>query len=67
MPPRDTIKAIMPQAKAPATGDYGKFQDLELGTLELPGPGRASISVRARKEDWQPFNLRKLRLTAVTN
>jgi len=55
------------EAKAPATGDYGKFQDLELGTLELPGPGRASISVRARKEDWQPFNLRKLRLTAVTN
>ena len=51
------------EAKAPATGDYGKFQDLELGTLELTGPAKASISVRARKEDWQPLNLRKLRLT----
>jgi len=51
------------EAKAPATGDYGKFQDLELGTLELTGPAKASISVRARKEEWQPLNLRKLRLT----
>jgi alpha-L-fucosidase len=55
------------EGQAPNTGDYARFQGLELGALELPGPGKVSLSVRARKEGWQPLNLRKLRLTPVSN
>jgi alpha-L-fucosidase len=46
------------QAKAPVTGDYGKFQRVELGTIEIPTTGPASLAVRAVKAGWQPFNLR---------
>jgi alpha-L-fucosidase len=55
------------EGQAPNTGDYGRFQGLELGALELPGPGKVSLAVRARKEGWQPLNLRKLRLAPVSN
>jgi alpha-L-fucosidase len=55
------------EGQAPNTGDYGRFQGLELGALELPGPGKVSLSVRASKEGWQPLNLRKLRLSPVSN
>jgi alpha-L-fucosidase len=52
-------------AKAPVTGDYGKFQKVELGVLELDAAGKTSLAVRAVREGWQPFNLRSLRLTPV--
>ncbi len=50
-------------ATAPNTGDYGKFQKVELGVIELAAPGKTSLAVKAVKEGWQPFNLRSLRLT----
>ena len=53
------------EAKAPTTGDYGSFRSVELGTLELPGPGKAALAVRAKREGWEPFNLRTLKLTPV--
>ena len=50
------------QGKAPNTGDYGRFQKLELGTVELTQPGKTSIAVKPVKEGWQPFNLKSLAL-----
>jgi hypothetical protein len=50
------------QAKAPATGDYGKFQRVDLGTLEIPTAGKAALSVKPVKTGWQPMNLRAIRL-----
>jgi hypothetical protein len=52
-------------AKAPVTGDYGKFQKVELGTVELDRIGKTSVTVRAVREGWQPLNLKSLRLTPV--
>jgi hypothetical protein len=48
---------------APNTGDYGKFQKLELGTLEIPAAGKTTLSVKAVKEGWQPLNLKSVTLT----
>ena len=35
------------RATAPKTGDYGKFQTVELGKLEIPAAGKVSLAVRA--------------------
>ena len=48
--------------KTPNTGDYGKFQRIEIGTLELMGTGKASLAVKPIPEGWQPMNLRSLSL-----
>jgi alpha-L-fucosidase len=53
------------RGKAPNTGDYGKFQPLELGTLELPGPGRTSLSIKPIPDGWAPLNLKSLRFKPV--
>lgn len=47
-------------AKAPVTGDYGRFQTVELGRLKLAQAGTISVAVKAVAEGWQPFNLRSL-------
>ncbi len=52
-------------AAAPATGDYAKFQKVELGQVEIIAPGKTSLAVRAVKEGWHPFNLSRLTLTPI--
>ncbi len=49
---------------APTTGDYGRFQTVELGVVELAA-GKTSLAVRPIPEGWQPMNLRSLDLTPV--
>jgi alpha-L-fucosidase len=51
------------EAQSPATGDYGKFTTVTLGTIEIPAAGKTSLSVKAVKEGWQPFNLKSITLT----
>jgi alpha-L-fucosidase len=48
---------------APNTGDYTKFQKVELGTLTIDSAGKTSLSVKPVKEGWQPFNLKSVTLT----
>ncbi|HYG33272.1 MAG TPA: alpha-L-fucosidase [Clostridia bacterium] len=48
------------QAKAPVTGDYGKFQRIEIGTVELKNPGKISVEVKPSPEGWNPMNLKSL-------
>ncbi len=50
------------EAKAPNTGDYGKFQTIEAGTLELAARGKTSLAVKAVQDGWQPLNLKSVRL-----
>jgi hypothetical protein len=47
---------------APVTGDYGGFQTLELGTVELPA-GKANLTVKPVADGWQPINLRAIHLS----
>ena len=50
---------------APKTGDYAKFQKVELGQVEITATGKTSLAVKAVKEGWQPFNFTGLTLTPV--
>jgi alpha-L-fucosidase len=52
-------------AESPVTGDYGKFTTIALGKIEIPAAGKASLSVKAVREGWQPFNLKSITLTPV--
>jgi alpha-L-fucosidase len=49
------------RATAPKTGDYGKFQRVELGTLEIAA-GKTALAVRPVKQGWQPMNLKSITL-----
>ncbi len=51
------------QANVINTGDYGKFQTIELGILPIDSSGRTSLQVRAVAEGWSPVNLRSIKLT----
>lgn len=46
---------------APNTGDYTRFQKVQLGTLDLP-TGENSITVKPLPAGWQPLNLKSLML-----
>jgi uncharacterized phage infection (PIP) family protein YhgE len=50
---------------APSTGDYGRFQKVEIGTVEVPTAGKTSLAVRPVPEGWQPMNLRSVELVPL--
>jgi alpha-L-fucosidase len=50
------------EAKAPNTGDYGKFQEVEVGSFDL-SKGAATLQVTPSANHWQPVNLRSVTLT----
>jgi hypothetical protein len=50
---------------APNTGDYARFQKVELGTVELASSGKTSVAVRPVPEGWQPMNLKSLDLVLL--
>ncbi|MCL5279472.1 MAG: hypothetical protein M1376_06160, partial [Planctomycetes bacterium] len=51
---------------APNTGDYGRFQKVEVGSVELTSSGKTSVAVRPIPEGWQPMNLKALDLVPLT-
>jgi hypothetical protein len=50
---------------APRTGDYGLFQKVDLGTVELPAAGKTNLSIRPIPDGWQPMNLRSVELVPL--
>jgi alpha-L-fucosidase len=52
-------------AKTPATGDYGKFQDLKLGTATLGASGKVKVELRGVKEGWNAVNVKAIHLKPV--
>lgn len=52
-------------ANAPSTGDYGRFQKVELGTVEVSAAGKTTLAVRPIPEGWQPMNLRSVELAPL--
>ena len=47
---------------APNTGDYGKFETVDVGTIELAA-GTATLAVKPVKDGWQAINLKAVTLT----
>jgi hypothetical protein len=50
------------KATAPVTGDYARFQTVELGVVEMPAAGRSTLAIKPIAAGWQPMNLRMVRL-----
>ncbi len=50
---------------APKTGNYVKFETVDLGVIIISAVGRRSLSVRPVRGGWQPMNLKAIRLTPV--
>lgn len=53
------------QGSAPNTGDYGRFQPVEVGIVELASAGKTRVVVRPIPEGWHPMNLRLLDLARL--
>jgi len=50
-------------ASVPATGDWGQFTNVELGTVDLKQAGRLEVKVHAKEgADWQAINLNSVTL-----
>ncbi len=51
------------EAAVPQTGAWDKFQELELGTLEIKGPGELAVAMRpSDPQTWKAINLRQVTL-----
>ena len=51
--------------KAPATGTYDKFADVDLGSMEIPAAGDITVELRAHTSgNWRAINFRALPLDA---
>ena len=53
------------EGSAPNTGDYARFQKVELGTVEFTSSGKTTVAVRPVPEGWQPMNLKSLDLVPL--
>ena len=51
--------------KLASTGDYAKFQTIELGKIRIDQAGEGSLIVRACKPAWSPVNIRSITLQPV--
>jgi alpha-L-fucosidase len=50
------------EGAATATGDYGKFRMVRLGSIEIPESGKITIKLRAVADGWHPLNVKAIRL-----
>ena len=51
--------------KLPATGDYGKFQEVSLGRISIASSGKATVKLQAVKEGWNAVNVKAIKLKPV--
>ena len=45
-----------------ATGGYDRFAETQAGAIQIEQPGRYEITLQPAGDDWQPINLRSLKL-----
>jgi alpha-L-fucosidase len=53
------------QAQVPATGGYGSFNPVKLGTLDLPARHSVTLTLHAVKDGWQPVNVKSIKLQPI--
>ncbi len=53
------------QVAIPKTGSYASYTMVNFGTIEITRTGMASLSIRADSKDWQPINLRTIKMVNV--
>lgn len=52
-------------SRSPNTGSYVKFETVRLGTLDIPRTGKTTLAVHPVAANWQPMNLKSIRLTPI--
>jgi alpha-L-fucosidase len=52
--------------EVPVTGDYGKFQTLSFGSIEVQAAGKTKLSLRGVPDGWHPVNVKCVRLKPVS-
>ncbi|MBN1846543.1 MAG: alpha-L-fucosidase [Sedimentisphaerales bacterium] len=53
------------EAKAAATGDYGRFREQNLGRVTIGQAGKYSLEIRPNRDSWTPINLGQITLKPV--
>lgn len=53
------------QGPVPVTGDYGKFEWMNFGTVTVDTQGKNTVLVHGVRDGWHPVNLKALRLTPI--
>ncbi|MCM2373451.1 alpha-L-fucosidase [Aporhodopirellula aestuarii] len=53
------------EAEVESTGGYGKYVERDLGTIQFDSAGPTSIQVKPEAGQWQPMNLRQVKLQRV--
>jgi len=53
------------QCETPATGDYGNFETVKLGVLEVASGGKKTLAIHAVQSGWHPVNVKSIRLQLV--
>jgi alpha-L-fucosidase len=69
MAPSEFVVAVAGQrlvGKAPNTGAYDKFAEVDLGSVEIAAAGKQTVDLRANDAaNWHAINIRAIRLTPV--
>jgi alpha-L-fucosidase len=50
---------------APDTQSYSNYQTVDLGTFDIERTGSTKVEIRTKANDWQPINLRTIRIAPV--
>jgi hypothetical protein len=50
------------KGEVPNTGDFGNFERVKLGTMEIKSSGRTTLALHAIAEGWSPVNVKLIRL-----
>ncbi|MCM4156954.1 glycosyl hydrolase [Gramella sp. AN32] len=58
-----TLKEKSVPVKIPASGRYGDFNSIDLGTFTIDKPGDYELSLMPVSEKWNPLNLKNVQLT----
>jgi len=59
------LKGQKISSAVPVTGDYGDFKWTTIGSIEIQGAGKMTLSLHGIKEGWHPVNVKAIRLTPV--
>lgn len=59
---RVVVGAARFAADVPATGDFRKYSEVQLGTAEIPEKGVVKLALRPARRNWHPINVKSVTL-----
>lgn len=59
------VGKLRARSRVPATRDYGQFQVITLGTVDVPAGDVVRLNLHAVREGWRPVNVKSIKLQPV--